>query len=508
MRSYLVLGVMLLAAGGGSGYWYYNSTLPAVHNFKTTAVRRGDLTSFIGATGTLEPEEVVDVGAQVAGQILKFGTDRGGKPIDYCSEVDEGTVLAQIDDSLYSAALKTAQSQIEIDKANIENAQANLEMLKAKLSQARSDLQQLQAAIDNARGLLAQYRAKLDDAAADWARAQKLGPSEALSQENFDSFKAAYEMAKANVISGEAAVKQAQANAVSGQAVIEQAQASLAAGQAQIKQAEANKDHDEAAVKTAQINLDYCTIKSPVKGTIIDRRVNIGETVVASLSTPSLFLIGKDLKRLQIWAPVNEADIGNIRPGQAVTFTIDAFPGQTFKGSVLKKLLNATMTNNVVTYTVWVAVDNSENKLGPYLTANAKFEVARAEKALLVPNAALRWQPDPTMLSPETAAKEKERQERRAASGTGGGTGGSGHGGGHGKVWVQDGFFVRPIHVKVGINDGTNTVVESDEMSEETAVVTGEAVARPGGGENKNPFVPQMPRPAQAPRPPQPQGGG
>ncbi len=112
----------------------------------------------------------------------------------------------------------------------------------------------------------------------------------------------------------------------------------------------------------AEKNLGYCTIKSPVKGIIIDRRVNVGQTVVSSLNAPSLFLIAKDLRRLQIWVSVNEADIGNIYPGQDVTFTVDSYPADVFHGNVGQIRLNATMTQNVVTYTVVVNVDNGRQQ--------------------------------------------------------------------------------------------------------------------------------------------------
>ena len=149
----------------------------------------------------------------------------------------------------------------------------------------------------------------------------------------------------------------------------------------------------EATLNKAQRNLDFCTIKSPVKGVIIDRRVNIGQTVVSSLNAPSLFLIAKDLTRMQIWVAVNEADVGRIVPGAPVTFTCDTFPGREFKGTVGKIRLNATMTQNVVMYTVEVNTENPDKLLLPYLTANVRFVARQESNALLVPNAALRWTP-------------------------------------------------------------------------------------------------------------------
>ena len=179
----------------------------------------------------------------------------------------------------------------------------------------------------------------------------------------------------------------------------------------------------EAAVAMAKTNLDYCTIKSPVKGVIIDRRVNIGQTVVSSMSASSLFLIAKDLSRMQVWASVNEADIGRIHAGLPVHFTLATYPGETFEGKVTQVRLNAQSTQNVVTYTVVVTTDNPptaeypNGKLFPYMTANLKFEVERHPDVLLVPNAALRWKPQPSAdRSRRIAARPAAtRRPRRAA---------------------------------------------------------------------------------------------
>ncbi len=205
----------------------------------------------------------MDVGAQVAGVILSFGTDANGKPVDYDSVVKEDTVLANIDPRLYQAALDSAQATLDQAQAAVPKTQADLEMKKAVLEQATND----------------------------WNRAQALWNTKtgALADTTYDQYKATYETAKANV-------EEDIAN---------------------IKVAEATVAQDQAAVDQCKTNLAYCTINSPVKGTIIDRRVNIGETVVSSLSSPSLFLIAKDLTKLQVWAAVNEADVGGIYDGPA-----------------------------------------------------------------------------------------------------------------------------------------------------------------------------------------------
>src|SRR2546425_12729431 len=246
--SLVVLGVLALAAGA----WWWRARDGHTLTFTTTTVKRGDVAATIGATGTIEPLEVVDVGAQVAGRIRSFGTDREGNTVDYGSVMEEGALLAKIDESVYAADFSVA-------KARELSAAANLE----------------------------QMNAKLDQAAAEWKRAQELFANKLVSQVDYDTGKANYEVAKANVSVANSGVAQARAD-----------------------------------LEKAQRNLDFCTINSPVSGVIIDRRVNIGQTVVASLNAPSLFLIARDLTQMQIWAAVNEADVGRVKPGTPVTFTV------------------------------------------------------------------------------------------------------------------------------------------------------------------------------------------
>ena len=341
-------------------FWFWRGSGHRSMPYRLAPVVRGNLEAVISATGTVEPEEVVDVGAQVAGKIVAFGKDKHGKPIDYGSHVEAGTVLARIDDSLYAADVSQSKAQLGQAKANYQRSQADLGQLRAKLVQAE----------------------------ADWQRAQQLGPSEALSQADYDAARSAYDVARANLNVGQAAIVQAKE-------AVSQAEASLA---------------------KAKQNLDYCTIRSPVKGVIIDRRVNIGQTVVSSLSAPSLFLIARDLTKMQVWASVNEADIGSIHPGQPVTFTVDALPGKTFQGVVGKIRLNATMTQNVVTYTVEVNTDNSSGVLIPYLTANLKFIVSERKNVLLVPNAALRWIPQPDQVAPSAQQPAGPRKAGESAA--------------------------------------------------------------------------------------------
>ena len=254
MKKVLVVIILAAVLGAGKTYWS-RGRAPAVV-LSTEPVRRGDLVVSISATGTVEPEEVIDVGAEVAGEILSFGKDANGKTVDYCSPIEAGTVLARIDDALYRSEVTQAKAQVLAAKGGLQHAEADLEQIKAKLFQAQRD----------------------------WERAQQLGPSKALSGSNYDTYKSAYDVAKADIAVGEAAIVQARGNLAQAEGMLER----------------------------AERNLGYTTITSPVKGVIIDRRVNIGQTVVASLNAPSLFLIAKDLTRMQVWVAVNEADIGRL----------------------------------------------------------------------------------------------------------------------------------------------------------------------------------------------------
>ncbi|HMK65142.1 MAG TPA: efflux RND transporter periplasmic adaptor subunit [Thermodesulfobacteriota bacterium] len=439
-----IAGLVILIGLGMGWMWFREDRGPS---FRTVEVKRGDIVATISATGTVEPEEVVDVGAQVGGMIRSFGKDARGKTVDYGSIVTSGMVMARIDDSLYTANLNSAKAQLQQAEANEMNARANVLQMKAKLVQARQD----------------------------WDRARKLGPSDALSQSSYDQYQTTFEVAKANLTSAEAAVEQSRA-------AVAQARASL---------------------NTAQINLNYCTIKTPVNGIIIDRRVNIGQTVVASLSAPSLFLIAKDLKRIQVWVSVNEADIGVISEGQTVTFTVDAIPNRIFKGRVGKIRLNATMSQNVVTYTVEVNTSNEDNKLLPYLTANAKFKIGQKEGVLLVPNAALRWTPRPNLIDPEAQKRSQAGATRRQ----GRGSRPLEEQKERGVLWVVRGKYVRPLRVTVGLSDGQMTEVEGRELTEGLKVIIGEQNLETAGGPpaGVSPFTPQIGRGF---RQGQPQGPG
>jgi HlyD family secretion protein len=437
MRTLLIVLVFVGGAIGGVTYYSTHVAADSVVSFRTVAVKRGDLQATIGATGTCEPEEVVDVGAQVAGLILEFGQDPRDptKCIDYGSVVEKDTVLAKIDPTAYQASYDQAD-------ATLERSKADLLQLEAKYFQAEQE----------------------------WKRAESLKAKNAIADTDFDTAMANVKAAKANLAVGNATIRQ-----------------------------------NEASLRMAKTNLGYTVIKSPVRGVILDRRVNIGQTVVASLNAPSLFLIAKDLRRMQVWASVNEADIGQIHVDLPVRFTVDAYPGETFRGRVTQVRMNATMTQNVVTYTVVVTTDNSSGKLLPYLTANVQFETQSRSDVLLVPNAVLRWKPEASQVDP--AATEVIAQLSNPKQGTAATNAGQEQG----CLWAMaDGGLVRPIAVTVGVTDGSMTEISGAGVKEGMRVVigedNGEDDAAEADGESasdsdktSNPFLPKPPKGSRPP---------
>jgi HlyD family secretion protein len=407
MKKLIVLLVLLWGVGV-YGIWYWIDPRKERVSYRTVTIKRGDIGSTINTTGTIEPEEVVDVGAQVAGRIESFGADLGDpkKTVSYGSRVEQGTVLARLDSALFQARLDQARGRVVKAEADIEQAQA-------KLRQADRELER--------------------------CRKLKTRGTAVISAQEYDGALATYESAKATLAVSQAALTVAKAD-----------------------------------LEEATVSLGYTTIRSPVKGVILDRRINVGQIVVAGLSATSLFLIARDLSRLEIWSSVNETDIGSIHVGQKVDFTVSALPRDSFLGKVAQIRLNASMTQNVVTYTVVIAVDNSGGRLLPYLTARLQFEVEKRTGVLLVPNAALRWQPQPQNMVPDAREDWALWARRQApARGESAPAAASSRDEPMGLLWTRQGDLVRPLKIKIGLSDGLVTEVSGDALSEGMEIVVG-----------------------------------
>jgi HlyD family secretion protein len=305
MKNLLVVLTTLTLVHGYSEWCAYSAD-DAESGARTATVNNRSTGKKITAPGTVEPEELVIIEAQVTGTIASLGPDpRGaGKSIDFGSPVERGTVLAQIDNALYSI-------QVEQERASCAHAVAELAQAKINLEQAR----------------------------AVWQIAQEKHKGTAVSNSDYDSADFKQKAATVSVAAAEAVLAQ-----------------------------------KKAALKRAETELGYTTIQSPIKGVIIDRRVYVGQMIAPVAKQSGLFLVA-NLEKLQVWASVNEADIAQIRQRQQVRFTVNAYPGKVFEGEVEQVRLNATRTQNGVTYTVVVAVSGAREGLLPYMTANVEFQM-------------------------------------------------------------------------------------------------------------------------------------
>ncbi len=327
----LVVTVLVLGVVGGGGFWYYQySKKPVPPTVTTAAVTRGDIVETVGATGTLQAVTTVQVGSQVSGNIAFLGAD-------FNSLVKKGQVLARLDPSLFEA-----QSQ---------QTRANLAQARANLTKARSDLERT--------------RVQLVDAQQKYTRAQQLSARSLLPQSDLDTAKTA----------------------------VDTAQAAVQSQLATVTQVEAAVSQAEASVNQSQVNLEHTVITAPIDGLVISRSVDVGQTVAASMQAPTLFVLAADLTKMQVVANLDESDVGRIRPKQVVTFRVDAYPNDTFHGTVSQVRLEPKVQQNVVTYATVIDVPNNDLRLKPGMTANVNVEIAHATNVLRIPNTALRFRP-------------------------------------------------------------------------------------------------------------------
>ena len=291
------------------------------------------------------------------------------------------------------------------------------------------------------------------------------------SAANVHNVSAALDLARAN----ETRMKALFAQEYVSRQELEQAVQVRRSAEAQLAQAKAAADKD-------QVNLRYTTIRSPVSGVVVDRVVDLGQTVAASLQTPTLIKIAQDLSEMRIDSSFAEADIGRIREGQKVRFTVDAFPNRNFQGEVQQIRLNPTMQQNVVTYNVRVSLSNSEHILLPGMTAYVSIGVARRDGVLLVPNAALRFKPAEGSIPGERPGNAPPPAARAPADG-----GGEAKGKGRkrdtasGTVYVIERNELKPVSVQLGITDNRNTELVGGELKEGDRLVVGENLPATSG---------------------------
>lgn len=298
--------------------------------YSMVEIKRGDIVRIVTASGQLRALITVEVGSQLSGQIAELGAD-------FNSEVKAGDVIARIDPKTFEARVRQSRAEHEVARANLAIQEAAQAAEEASLREARRDFE----------------------------RKRELAAKGHTSQSEFDRARAELEGAEARVV-------MAKAQVVNAEAVIKQRRASLF---------------------QAEIDLDRTQIRAPVDGVVIERNVDVGQTVAASLSSPVLFRIAQDLRNMQVEANIDEADIGNLREGNQVEFTVDAYPGREFTGSVRQIRKAPIVSENVVTYTAVVATRNDDLRLLPGMTADIEIVTGRRRGVLRVDNSALRFRP-------------------------------------------------------------------------------------------------------------------
>jgi HlyD family secretion protein len=354
-------------------------------------VERGEIKDVVESTGVVNAVVNVQVGSQVSGTISRLNAD-------FNSRVHKGEIIAEIDPRLFDGALLQSSS-------DLKNAQANVIAAKANLNKAKAQLVQAHAEYDRALSM----------------EQKNIGTQQALDQ------------AKANY---------------------QAAQASVEAAAAAVEQANAGVSQKQAAVAVAQTNRNYTIIRSPIDGTVVARNVDVGQTVAASLQAPTIFTIAQDLVKMLVYAKVDESDVGRIHAGEPVTFKVDAFPRDTFHGTVSQIRMNPTTVQNVVTYDAVIEFENRDLKLFPGMTAYVTIPVATAANVEKVPNAALRFKPpmEPDAVRAIYAKNgidlehaESPKREARAEKAV---------------VWkLTSDNKIEPVEVALGITDHTYTEV-------------------------------------------------
>jgi HlyD family secretion protein len=507
----LLLGKKKLLLGGGfmaaivlAGL-YFGGADSSTPQYMTARIERGNLRNTVTATGTLQAVTTVQVGSQASGTISALYAD-------FNSVVKKGQVIAQLDPSTAQAQVNQARANLEQARASLANARAAVVNSRAGVSDAqarslaaRSTVQNNQAGVSGAEANVAVLKAQQDDALSLLKQQESLLKAGVIAQRDYDIAVTAYKTAEARYNQAVAQLNQAKlteqsassAGIAQSQAGIEQAQAQVQQSQAQVQQAAAQVQQAQAALSVAEVNLSHTTITSPIDGVVVSRDVNVGQTVAASLSAPTLFTIANDLTQMQVIANIDQADIGLVEQAKSVKFSVDAFPGKEFDGKIQQMRLNPVNVQNVVTYNVVIDVNNPEQTLKPGMTANLTITIDERNNVLKVPNSALRFTPQDTSGQRRGAGGQGQGQGRRRQQQ--GGDNASSQGGENrfapasapvlpGQVrvvWVmgQDGKPERR-RITVGLSDGAATEVVDGELKEGDMVITGQQISGANASSN------------------------
>jgi HlyD family secretion protein len=477
------------------------------------------------------------VGSQASGTISALFAD-------FNSIVHKGQIIAQLDPAVSKAQVDQARANLQLANASLQQARAAVTNSRAGVSDAQakglaaeSTSQNNQAGVSGAQANLAVLKAQQDDAMSYLKQEESLLKSGVIGQRDYDVAQTAYRTAEARYNQAAAQLSQAQLSEQSASgagiaqsvAQVKQSQAQVQQSQAQVGQAQAQVLQAQAALRLAEVNLAHTTISSPIDGIVVSRAVDVGQTVAASLSAPTLFTIANDLTQMQVIANIDQADIGLVEQAKSVKFSVDAFPGKDFDGQIQQMRLNPTNVQNVVTYNVVIDVSNPEQKLKPGMTANLTITIDERNNVLKVPNAALRFVPQEatgqktnTNAGPGNSNGQGRRRQQNGNANSATSTSSSSPQGSDFEgqfapptapvlagqtrsVWVlgPDGK-PQSRRIKVGLTDGVSTEIAEGSLQEGQMVVTGETLS----SSNKSQSSPTPASPlGGAPRTGAPRGG-
>src|SRR6185369_7452613 len=498
----LLAGKMKLLIGGGfmaaimlAGFYFWGDS-SSTPQYLTARVERGNLRNTVTATGALQAVTTVQVGSQASGTISALYAD-------FNSTVKKGQVIAQLDPSQAKAQVDQARANLQQARASLAQAKAAVVNSRAGISDAQarslaasSTVQNNQAGVSAAEANVAVLKAQQDDALSLLKQQESLLKSGVIAQRDYDVAMTAYKTAEARYNQAVAQLNQAKlgeqssasAGIASSNAAVEQSKAQLQQSQAQVEQNAAQVQQAQAALSLAEVNLSHTTITSPIDGIVVSRDVNVGQTVAASLSAPTLFTIANDLTAMQVIANIDQADIGLVEQAKSVRFTVDAFPGKDFDGKIEQMRLNPVNVQNVVTYNVVIDVANPEQKLKPSMTANLTITIDERNNVLKVPNAALRFSPPRDSSNASAGGQGGQGQGRRRQQQQGDNSQGEQNNfaptsapvlpGQTRIVWVlnQNGKPERR-RITTGLSDGSATEVVDGELQEGELVITGQQVS-------------------------------
>jgi HlyD family secretion protein len=478
-RRWWIAGAALLAITAVlAAVWMVRARSEAAIVYTTLPVTSGTLVSSVTATGTVNPQNTIAVGTQVSGTVSEIDAD-------YNSHVKAGQVLAKLDPTTFEAALAQAKAGLVQAAAQEQSAEATAAgaesgvggaaatqtAAQATAQAAQDTARSNQAAVETATANVAKSQSALTLAQQTLTRDSELLSQGYIAQSQYDTDRSNLVAAQTTLDSARAAVSQAQltAQASISAAAASQAQSSAQAYAASTAQSSAQTQtanvaamaaavaSAQAQVQAAQLNLQHTIITSPVDGTVVARNVAVGTTVAASLQTPTLYSIAQNLDKMEVDVAVGEPDIGQVRSGDAVDFSVLAYPNTIFHGVVSQVRIDPTTTNNVVTYDTVVLVNNQDGKLLPGMTANAAIDVAKTNgNALIVPLAALSYRPAARHISSTAGANLASGSPWGTTTGSNSAPGTSGAQ----RIFVErNGKLVR-VAVTVMLESGTAVAVE------------------------------------------------